>query len=105
MTLQVTDGRDADGNADTSVDDTIALIITVTDVNEPPEFGSSAVELEIDENTATNTNVGDSIEASDPESDELTYSLVGSDSDIGSTSTTSTGQIKTKAHRSTMNLP
>ena len=60
LTLEVTDGRDADGNADTAVDHTIALIITVTDVNEPPEFGSSAVELEIDENTATNTYIGES---------------------------------------------
>ena len=96
MTLEVTDGRDADGNADTAVDHTIALIITVTDVNEPPEFGSSAVELEIDENTATNTNIGDPIAASDPESDGLTYSLVGADShwfDVDPSS----GQIKTKA--------
>ena len=96
MTLEVTDGRDADGNADTAVDHTIALIITVTDVNEPPEFGSSAIELEIDENIATNTNIGDPILASDPESDGLTYSLVGADShwfDVDPSS----GQIKTKA--------
>ena len=50
MAVQVTDGKDEDGNADIAVDDTIALIITVTDINEPPEFGSSAVELEVDEN-------------------------------------------------------
>ena len=95
LTLEVTDGRDADGNADTAVDHTIALIITVTDVNEPPEFGSSAIELEIAENTATNTNVGDSIAASDPESDALTYSLAGVDAgsfDVGPL----TGQIKTE---------
>ena len=92
----MTDGTDADGNTDTAVDHTIALIITVTNVNEPPEFGISAVELEIDENTATNTNVGDSIAASDPESDALTYSLVGADShwfDVDPSS----GQIRTKA--------
>ena len=96
LTVQVTDGRDADGNADTAVDDMIALILTVTDVNEPPRFGSSAVELEIDENTATNTNIGDPIAASDPESDGLTYSLVGADShwfDVDPSS----GQINTKA--------
>ena len=96
LTVQVTDGRDADGNADTAVDDLINLTITVTDVNEPPEFGSPAVELDIDENTATNTNIGDPILASDPESDALTYSLVGADShwfDVD----TSSGQIKTKA--------
>ena len=95
LTVQVTDGRDADGNADASVDDTVALTITVTDVNEPPEFGSSAIEMEIDENTATNTNIGDSIAASDPESDGLTYSLAGVDAgsfDVGPL----TGQIKTE---------
>ena len=96
LTLEVTDGRDADGNADTAVDHTIALIITVTDVNEPPQFDTSAIELEVDENTATNTNFGDPILASDPESDGLTYSLVGADShwfDVDPSS----GQIKTKA--------
>ena len=96
LTLQVTDGGDADGNADTAVDHTIALIITVTDVNEPPQFDTSAIKLEVDENTSTNTNIGSLIPALDPESDELTYSLVGSDShwfDID----TSSGQIKTKA--------
>ena len=96
VTLQVTDGRDGDGNADTAVDHTIALIITVTDVNEPPEFGSSAIELEIAENTATNTNVGDPIAASDPESDGLTYSLAGVDAASFNVDTSS-GQIKTKA--------
>ena len=92
----VTDGKDAEGMANPSVDGSIDLTITVTDVNEPPEFDSSVVELEIAENTATNTNVGESIAASDPESDGLTYSLVGSDShwfDVD----TSSGQIKTKA--------
>ena len=96
LTLQVTDGRDENGSVDSTVDDLIDLTITVTDVNEPPEFGSSAVELEIDENTATNTNVGDPIAASDPESDGLTYSLVGADShwfDVDPSS----GQIRTKA--------
>ena len=96
VTLHVSDGKDEDGNADNAVDDTIALIITVIDVNEPPEFGTAAVELEIDENTATNTNIGDPVLASDPESDALTYSLVGADShwfDVDP----SGGQIKTKA--------
>ena len=96
MRVWVTDGQNTEGNTDTSVDDSIDLTITVADVNEPPEFDTSAVELEIDENTATNTNIGSLIAALDPESDELTYSLVGSDShwfDID----TSSGQIKTKA--------
>ena len=92
VTLQVNDGRDGDGNADTAVDDTVSVIITVTDINEPPEFGSSAVELEIDENTVSNTKVGDPIEATDPESDVLVYSVSGADSDFFDIDD-STGQI------------
>ena len=63
--------------------------------NEPPEFEPSLIELEIAENTATNTNIGGPVAATDPESDELTYSLAGVDAasfDIGPL----TGQIKTE---------
>ena len=95
VTLQVTDGRDGDGNADTAVDDTVSVAITVIDVNERPEFGPPVVELEIAENTATNTSIGDQIAATDPESDTLTYSLVGADSQWFDVDTSS-GQIKTE---------
>ena len=37
------------------------------------------VELEIDENTSANTNIGGPIVAIDPESPQLTYSLGGVD--------------------------
>ncbi len=36
VTVNVSDGKNAGGTADTSVDDTIAVTINVTDVNEPP---------------------------------------------------------------------
>ena len=36
VTVNVTDGKAADGTADTATDDTIAVTINVTDVNEPP---------------------------------------------------------------------
>ncbi len=36
VTVNVTDGKAADGTADTTADDTIAVTINVTDVNEPP---------------------------------------------------------------------
>ena len=36
VTVQVSDGKNATGTADTTVDDTIAVTINVTDVNEPP---------------------------------------------------------------------
>ena len=55
VTVQVTDGKDAGGNADTSVDDTIGVTITVTNVNEPPKFGVASVSLAVAENTVANT--------------------------------------------------
>ena len=79
LSLQVTDGVDGDGNADDSVDDEIGVTAMVNNVNEPPEFLSLTVELEIDENTSANTNIGGPIVAIDPESPQLTYSLVGVD--------------------------
>ena len=36
VTVNVTDKKKADGTADTAIDDTIAVTINVTDVNEPP---------------------------------------------------------------------
>ena len=36
VTVNVTDGKDASGTADTVIDDTIAVTINVTDANEPP---------------------------------------------------------------------
>ena len=92
VTLQVTDGRDAQGNTDTTVDATVDVSITVTNVNEAPEFESSEVGLEIDENTPANANVGTPVKASDPESDDLEYTLSGVDSDLFSIDESS-GQI------------
>ena len=82
LAVQVTDGKDENGSVDSTVDDLINLTITVTNENEPPEFEPSLVELEIDENTVSNTKVGDPIEATDPESDVLVYSVSGADSDF-----------------------
>ena len=63
-------------------------------MNEPPEFGSSAIDLVVVEKTASNTNIGDPIAAidPDPESDMLTYSIFGTDSDLFDIDS-STGQI------------
>ena len=95
LTVKVSDGRDAAGNSDTSIDDSIIVTITVRNVNEPPEFDSSGVELEVDENTATNTNIGDPITAVDPEDGEVTYSLAGTDAALFDVDG-SGGQVKTK---------
>ena len=84
---------DSDGGSDT-----IDVTITVTDVNEAPEFPSTETGARsIPENTETNTNIGDPVEATDPDvGDTLTYAL----DSIGSQSFSivlSTGQLQTKA--------
>ena len=94
LSLEVTDGVDGDGNADDSVDDEIGVTVMVNNVNEPPEFLSLTVELEIDENTSANTNIGGPIVAIDPESRQLTYSLGGVNSGSFGIAATS-GQIMT----------
>ena len=95
LTVKVSDGKDAAGNSDTSIDDSIIVTITVRNVNEPPEFDSSGVELEVAENTATNTNIGDQIAATDPEGGDVTYSLTGANADLFGIDASS-GQVKTK---------
>ena len=57
----------------------VNVTVNVEDVNEPPEFDVSDVSLEVKENSPAGTNVGDPIEAADPEGDDVTYSLAGAD--------------------------
>ena len=45
--------------------------------NDPPEFGADAASLAVDENTPPGTTVGDPITASDPNGDDVSYSLPG----------------------------
>ena len=76
---------------------TLAVVITVTDVNEKPAFPSTETgQRSVIENTGSNQNVGTPVAADDPEDDSLTYILTGSDAehfDIDSSS----GQIRTKS--------
>ena len=63
-------------------------------VNSLPEFEEDTVStLSVAENAPPNTNIGDPVAASDPESDALTYSLSGTDATLFSVGT-STGQIR-----------
>ena len=96
LVVQVTDGQDADGKPDNSVDATINVTITVTGVNEPPEFDPAALELEVAENYEAGANFGDPIVATDPESATLAYSLSGADSDLFAIESSS-GQISVGA--------
>ena len=64
--------------------------------NRAPEFSSLPITLSVVENTDADVNIGDPVAATDPEGDELTFSLTGTDAasfDIDS----STGQLMTDA--------
>ena len=66
--VTVSDGKDAAGDPDTAVDDTITVTITVMDVNEPPTFTTAdGVVIEVKENTVSNANIGDPVVATDPD--------------------------------------
>ena len=75
--------------------DTHAVAVTVTDVNEAPEFASDTTTRSVAENTAAGENIGDPVSATDEDGDTLTYTLGGDDAasfDIAM----STGQLMTK---------
>ena len=96
LMVQVSDGQDEEGIADTSVDAGLGVTIAVTDVNEPPEYDLPFVSIEVGENTEANTEIGDPVAAIDPESTELKYSLAGADSGLFSLDVSS-GQISVGA--------
>ena len=77
LSATVHDGKDADGNADASIDDTITVTISVTNVDEAPEVaGSTAVDYA--ENGAASVAT---YTASDPEGETtITWTLSGIDS-------------------------
>ena len=66
------------------------------DANEPPEFEVPSVSIDVVENTEANIVIGDPVEAIDPESTELKYSLAGTDSGLFSIDDSS-GQISVGA--------
>ena len=95
--VSVTDSKDDYDTADTLVDDTIAVTINVTDVNEKPVFADDApITQTVAENTAADTDIGSAYTATDDDQDTLTYSLGGADA-ASFAIDDSTGQLKTKA--------
>ena len=93
VSVEVTDGKNADGSPNTAMDDSITVTINVTDVDETPAFDAATAMRNIAENSAENTNVGDAVTATDPDAGTtLTYSLSGADA--GSFTIDSSGQIK-----------
>ncbi len=87
LTVKASDGK---------LSDSIAVTVSLNNVNEAPAFAASSAARSVAENSAAGTNVGAAVTATDPDTgDTLTYSLSGTDAasfDIGS----STGQITTK---------
>ena len=78
VTVQVTDGRDQNGDDDNDViDDTINVTISVTNVNEAPMVsGETTVFFMENDDRAIATYTG-----KDPERDKLTWSVSGADGD------------------------
>ena len=63
VTVNVTDGKNGSGTADTTADDTIAVTINVTDVNEPP--GKPAAPTVTVDSTTPNSKLNASWSAPD----------------------------------------
>ena len=96
VTVSVSDGKNDDGDVvDTTGDDTAAVTITVTNVNEPPSFDGETTARPVAENTAAGQTIGLPVAATDQDTGEtLTYTLGGTDAgdfDIGASS----GQLQT----------
>ena len=55
---------------------TIAVTISVGDVNEPPLFSQDSIEFEVRRDAAEGDRVGRRVTATDPDGDRLSYSLI-----------------------------
>ena len=96
VTVSVSDGKDANGDADPSADDTITVTILISDVNEDPSFALANDTRTIAENTPAGVTLGAPFTAMDGDGDTLTYSLSGTgapDFEIDAAS----GQLRTRA--------
>ena len=87
VTVQASDGNSTG---------TREVTITVTDVNEAPEFATATTTRAVAENTGAVQNIGAPIEATDPEDDNLIYTLGGTDA-ASFAIVRSSGQLQTKA--------
>ena len=70
-------------------------VIDVVESNEEPEFADTSTTRSIAENTAAGENIGDPVEADDPDNDTLTYTLGGTDADSFDIEE-NTGQLQSK---------
>ncbi len=118
VSIQVRDSLNAAGVGDTAWDDTVVVTINLQDVNEEPEFMSTAytdstgtlvpaAPIATDtrsfrEDAAADAAIGAPVAATDPDtsaspSDTLTYALAASGDHASFAIDTATGQLKTKA--------
>ena len=96
VTVSVSDGKDANGDADPSTDTTITVTILVSDVNEDPSFALANDTRTIAENTPAGVTLGAPFTATDGDGDILTYSLgAGSAEDFEIDA--ASGQLRTRA--------
>ena len=96
VTVSVSDGKDANGDADPSADDTITVTVLISDVNEDPSFALANDTRTIAENAPAGASLGAPFTATDGDGDTLTYSLSGTgapDFEIDAAS----GQLRTRA--------
>ena len=96
VTVSVSDGVDANSDPDEMADTTITVTILVSNVNEAPEFPSSADSRTIPESTPVGADVGAPFTASDGDNDTLTYSLDATSAESFDINPAS-GQLRTKA--------
>ena len=90
VTVNVRDSKDAVGDADTAVDDTIAVTIDLTDVNEAPVITTTATTASVAENsTAVLTLAATDVDASDTE----TWSVESGDDGSKFTINQTTGEL------------
>ncbi len=79
VTVTVRDSKDSAGNTDINDDDSIAVTISLTNVNEAPTIDAGPSSVSKDENTPTTETIA-TFEASDVDaSTTLTWSLEGAD--------------------------
>ena len=101
VTVSVHDGKAADHMNDTTIDATLDVTITVTDVNETPTFDEgTSTTRRVAENTVAGQNIGAPIAATDPDTRtptyaDLAYRLSGSDAAVFYLEPT-TGQLQTR---------
>ena len=84
-----------DGHGPNNSEEATTTSAVQSGTNRPPDFGATSTTLDVAENTAADQPVGDAVEATDLDSDELTYSLSGGDAGLFDIDT-GTGQVKVK---------